>query len=520
MNTRRVKFILNMAKNVKKLTLANKLVKRGDIIQPTEIISRQSRTDNLRDIEDLVGASSNAAGSSNSIYFSPVQARKRRLLNGEIPKKTNIELEALTPTRVPPKKNKKDEQIDKIKQEFEPQIKQEFIKQENQEGLVNIKKEPDPTLEPSLYIEVESPQPLWYYHLESIRVMRNSKTAPVDTMGCHRCADSKADAKTQRFQNLVALMLSSQTKDQTTYEAMNRLKDQNLTPLKVKEMPITELENLLHPVSFYKELIALPGVGPKMAHICMAVAWNKVTGIGVDVHVHRISNRLGWLPKPTKEPEQTRIALEKWLPHSLWAEVNHLFVGFGQTICTPIVDAPEGNIELFGMQYAMACVVAIVRNIETSSTKITYTLEDHSGRIDAHYWLEEGDALKAPEVMLNNYVKVYGTTRSQAALNARYRAEDYQNKGGSSAVAPSGSGSISDFTASQSSAIVSGLDPKQQAVFQAIKSNVSEEGISRKELKAKFSHISDSELTNIVDFMISEGHIYSSIDADHFICTM
>jgi len=185
-----------------------------------------------------------------------------------------------------------------------------------------------------------------------------------------------------------------------------------------------------------------------------------------------------------------------------------------------IVDAPEGNIELFGMQYAMACVVGIVRNVETSSTKITYTLEDHSGRIDAHYWLEEGDALKAPEVMVNNYVKVYGTTRSQGGqktlmvfkllpvldpnevcthllevLNARYRAEDYQNKGGSGAVASSGSGSIADFTASQSSAIVSGLDPKQQAVFQAIKSNVSEEGISRKELKAKFSHISDSEVT-------------------------
>jgi len=66
-----------------------------------------------------------------------------------------------------------------------------------------------------------------------------------------------------------------------------------------------------------KDLVALPGVGPKMAHICMAVAWNKITGIGVDVHVHRLSNRLGWVPKPTKEPEQTRVALEKWLPVAL-----------------------------------------------------------------------------------------------------------------------------------------------------------------------------------------------------------
>ncbi|KAH8412581.1 hypothetical protein KR009_003261, partial [Drosophila setifemur] len=227
------------------------------------------------------------------------------------------------------------------------------------------------------------------------------------------------------------------------------------------------------------------------------------------------------------------------------AASNQKGEGIVPLVVKQIVDAPEGNIEMFGMQYAMACVVAIVRNIETSSTKITYTLEDHSGRIDAHYWLEEGDTLKAPEVMVNNYVKVYGTTRSQGGqktlmvfkllpvldpnevcthllevLNARYKAEDYQSKGGAGGAGTSGSGSIADFTTSQSTAIVSGLDPKQQAVFQAIKSNVSEEGISRKELKAKFSHISDSELTNILDFMISEGHIYSSIDADHFICTM
>lgn len=80
----------------------------------------------------------------------------------------------------------------------------------------------------------------------------------------------------------------------------------------------------------------MPGVGPKMAHICMATAWNVVTGVGVDVHVHRISNRMGWVPKPTKEPEQTRIALENWLPKHLWREVNHLLVGFGQTTCTPV----------------------------------------------------------------------------------------------------------------------------------------------------------------------------------------
>lgn len=57
---------------------------------------------------------------------------------------------------------------------------------------------------------------------------------------------------------------------------------------------------------------------------------------GVDTHVHRISNRIGWVKKPTATPEETRKALETWLPFELWSEVNHLMVGFGQTICLPV----------------------------------------------------------------------------------------------------------------------------------------------------------------------------------------
>lgn len=63
-----------------------------------------------------------------------------------------------------------------------------------------------------------------------------------------------------------------------------------------------------------EDLCKLPGVGPKMAHIITRCAWGNLTGIGVDTHVHRISNRLGWVRKPTKDPEQTRKALEEWLP--------------------------------------------------------------------------------------------------------------------------------------------------------------------------------------------------------------
>lgn len=58
--------------------------------------------------------------------------------------------------------------------------------------------------------------------------------------------------------------------------------------------------------------------------------------LGVDTHVHRISNRIGWVKKPTATPEDTRKSLQTWLPFDLWSDVNHLLVGFGQTICLPV----------------------------------------------------------------------------------------------------------------------------------------------------------------------------------------
>jgi endonuclease-3 len=60
-----------------------------------------------------------------------------------------------------------------------------------------------------------------------------------------------------------------------------------------------------------------------MAYLAMDFAWKSNQGIGVDVHVHRISHRLGWLPYDTKTPEQTRLALESWLPRDLWNQINH-----------------------------------------------------------------------------------------------------------------------------------------------------------------------------------------------------
>lgn len=81
-------------------------------------------------------------------------------------------------------------------------------------------------------------------------------------------------------------------------------------------------------------LTSLPGVGPKMAYLCMSVAWNRTEGIGVDVHVHRITNMWGW--NKTKNPEETRLALQSWLPHDRWREINGLLVGLGQSVCLPV----------------------------------------------------------------------------------------------------------------------------------------------------------------------------------------
>ncbi|XP_037830590.1 endonuclease III-like protein 1 isoform X2 [Kryptolebias marmoratus] len=204
--------------------------------------------------------------------------------------------------------------------------------------------------------------PAWKRQLEFIRDMRSGRDAPVDKMGAEKCYDAGAPAHVRRFQVLVSLMLSSQTKDQVTAAAMQKLRTHGCTAQNVLATDDKTLGELIYPVGFWRNkvkylkrtsavlqeefggdipnsvegLVRLPGVGPKMAHLAMDIAWNQVSGIGVDTHVHRISNRLGWLRKPTKNPEDTRKALEEWLPRELWSEINWLLVGFGQQVCLPI----------------------------------------------------------------------------------------------------------------------------------------------------------------------------------------
>lgn len=322
---------------------------------------------------DLPRVEVSSSSSAQSPYFSPIAHRTRKQ------KIEKVDTEKPGKSLIKPKKEKLTE-IEST-ENFSKKAVREHIKVEydDKEASLEVKPDKQPIKRPSsdnnkikqekvdsADTASDTKQPKWepknwWQTFSNIREMRKEKNAPVDTMGCHKCADETVDEKTQRFHHLISLMLSSQTKDGVTYEAMVRLKKFGLTPTKMIKIQTAELEKLLHPVSFYKTkakhiqkasqvlidsfdsdiprdikgLVSLPGVGPKMAHICMRVAWNEITGIGVDTHVHRIVNRLKWVPKETKEPEQTRIALEKWLPFEYWTEINEMLVGFGQTICTP-----------------------------------------------------------------------------------------------------------------------------------------------------------------------------------------
>ncbi|OCK84971.1 DNA glycosylase [Lepidopterella palustris CBS 459.81] len=211
-------------------------------------------------------------------------------------------------------------------------------------------------------IKVEPPSN-WEEIYALTRQMRAAHIAPVDTMGCESLADTTQSPRDQRFQTLVALMLSSQTKDTVTSVAIKNLQDNlpggfNLESILAVEP--TVLNGFIAKVGFHNlktkyikaaaeilktsfnsdipdtidGLTSLPGVGPKMAYLCMSAAWGRDEGIGVDVHVHRITNLWGW--HKTKAPEETRTALQSWLPKDRWHDINNLLVGFGQTICLPV----------------------------------------------------------------------------------------------------------------------------------------------------------------------------------------
>jgi endonuclease-3 len=161
------------------------------------------------------------------------------------------------------------------------------------------------------------------------------------------------------FKVLISCILSLRTQDRTTGIASERLFAIAPDVKTMAALTVKRIEKVIYPVGFYKvkaerikelcsvliqqynskvpsdidELLTLKGVGRKTANLVVTLGYRK-PGICVDTHVHRITNRLGYIK--TKTPEQTEFALRKTLPEEYWLEINGLLVAFGQGICKPI----------------------------------------------------------------------------------------------------------------------------------------------------------------------------------------
>jgi endonuclease-3 len=161
------------------------------------------------------------------------------------------------------------------------------------------------------------------------------------------------------FKVLISCLLSLRTKDAVTLVASKKLFAVAPTPEKLAKIPLEKIRKLIYPVGFYitkaqrirdiskvlveqykskvpdtiDELLKLHGVGRKTANIVVTVAFKK-HGVAVDTHVHRISNRLGYVK--TKTPEQTEYALRAKLPRKYWLAYNDLLVTWGQNVCVPV----------------------------------------------------------------------------------------------------------------------------------------------------------------------------------------
>ena len=261
---------------------------------------------------------------------------------------------------------------------------------------------------------------------------KRNPTAPVDTMGCEDLFWQTAPPIEKRYHTLTALMLSSQTKDTVTAAAMQRLhtelveqKSNSDSKLESSGLNVdnilaadpVHLDTLIGKVGFHNNktkyikaaariikdehngdipdtvegLMRLPGVGPKMAYLCMSAAWGIDLGIGVDVHVHRITNLWGW--HKTKNPEETRYWLEGWLPKDRWHAINKLLVGLGQTVCLP-VGRRCGECDLAGTGLCKA----EIKGMKVKERRIKVVKEDSDKKVV----LEKEEILEVKEEVVDS----------------------------------------------------------------------------------------------------------------------
>jgi len=162
------------------------------------------------------------------------------------------------------------------------------------------------------------------------------------------------------FQLLIATLLSARTQDATTLAASTRLFRVARTPRTMARLTVRRIERLIYPVSFYRhkakhvkatskilvsrfggrvpttmdQLLTLPGVGRKTANLVLILAFKSLKNICVDTHVHRISNRLGWVR--TETPDETEQALYQAAAPRWWPYINLYLVTWGQNVCRPV----------------------------------------------------------------------------------------------------------------------------------------------------------------------------------------
>jgi endonuclease-3 len=165
--------------------------------------------------------------------------------------------------------------------------------------------------------------------------------------------------KKDPFRVLISCILSLRTKDKTTLDASNKLFMIADSPKGILKLSFLKLEKIIYPVGFYRNkarvilgiardilenyagkvpdtiegLLKLKGVGRKTANLVLSLGFN-IPAICVDTHVHRITNRLGWVK--TKTPEETEEALKKIIQKKYWIDLNTTLVTFGQNLCVPI----------------------------------------------------------------------------------------------------------------------------------------------------------------------------------------
>jgi endonuclease-3 len=182
----------------------------------------------------------------------------------------------------------------------------------------------------------------------------------IDNMDLPAVEKIAEDSQEDPFEVLISTMLSAQTRDAVTAAASARLFRAARRPQTMAKLTEQQIQKLIFPVSFYRhkakhvketcqilverfrgrvpatmeELLILPGVGRKTANLVLILSFKSLKNICVDTHVHRISNRLGWVQ--TRTPEETEQALYKSTRERWWSYINLYLVTWGQNVCRPV----------------------------------------------------------------------------------------------------------------------------------------------------------------------------------------